>query len=77
MGEVLCVNDKDLSVAGGVGQGTLRPTDGQGGTPTFKNVLKCAVLRINFAYIAQWFHRDTLQLPSTLWDTVVFPPVTR
>lgn len=43
MGEVLCVSDKDLSVAGGVGQGTLRPTDGQGGTPTFKNVLKCAM----------------------------------
>lgn len=43
MGEVLCVSDKDLSVAGGVGQGTLRPTDGLGGTPTFKNVLQCAM----------------------------------
>lgn len=26
-GESMCVSDKNLSVAGGVGQGTLRPTD--------------------------------------------------
>lgn len=31
-GEALCISDKDLSAAGGVGQGALRPTDRQADT---------------------------------------------
>lgn len=44
MGEVLCVCDKDLSAAGGVGQGTLRPTDRQRDTLIFRNVLRRAMV---------------------------------
>lgn len=39
MGEVLYLSDKDLSVAGGVGQGALRPTYRQRDTLIFGNVL--------------------------------------
>lgn len=56
--EVLCISDKDLSAAGGVGQGTLRPTDRQRATSMSLNV-PCSPL-----HIAQWVYRDTSQ--STL-----------
>lgn len=52
MGEVLYVSDKDLSAAGGVGQGTLRPTDRQEVLLISEKVFKLAMWFLRVSQIA-------------------------